>query len=60
VRQQERVLDFLKKRSQRIEIVMTGRNATDAMIESSDLVTRMEKIKHYYDEGVKARKGIEY
>jgi len=58
--QQERVLDFLKKRSQRIEIVMTGRNATDAMIESSDLVTRMEKIKHYYDEGVKARKGIEY
>ena len=58
--QEERVLDFVKKRPQSLEVVMTGRNATDAMIEASDLVTRMEKIKHYYDTGVKARKGIEY
>ncbi len=58
--QEERVLDFVKKRPQSLEVVMTGRNATDAMIEASDLVTRMEKVKHYYDTGVKARKGIEY
>ncbi len=58
--QENRVLDFVKNRPQTLEIVMTGRNATDAMIEASDLVTRMEKVKHYYDTGVKARKGIEY
>ncbi len=41
------------------EIILTGRGATKSMIEKADLVTEMKKIKHYYDKGVSARKGIE-
>ncbi len=44
-----------------IELVLTGRGATPALIEASDLVTEMNLVKHYwYDHKVEARKGIEY
>lgn len=42
------------------ELVLTGRNATAAMIEAADLVTEMKAVKHPYEKGVQARKGIEY
>jgi len=42
------------------ELVMTGRYAPRDFIDFSDLVTNMEKIKHYADQGVKAREGIEF
>lgn len=42
------------------EIVITGRKAPEELLEYADLVTAMENIKHPYDKGVKARKGIEY
>jgi cob(I)alamin adenosyltransferase len=42
------------------ELVMTGRCSDQALIERADLVTEMRKVKHYFDAGVKARKGIEY
>ena len=41
-----------------VELVLTGRNARDAVIEEADLVTEMREIKHYYEKGVKARRGI--
>ncbi|MDO8507963.1 MAG: cob(I)yrinic acid a,c-diamide adenosyltransferase [bacterium] len=41
------------------EVVLTGRGATEKLIERADLVSEMKKIKHYYDKGVEARKGIE-
>jgi cob(I)alamin adenosyltransferase len=44
----------------RCELVLTGRGATQAMIERADLVSEMRKIKHYFDAGVKAREGIEF
>jgi cob(I)alamin adenosyltransferase len=40
--------------------VITGRYATQEMIDFSDLVTEMVEVKHYYQKGVVARKGIEY
>lgn len=43
-----------------MEIVLTGRNAPEVIIERADLVTEMNPIKHYYEKGVKSRKGIEY
>lgn len=58
--EEEEVLDVLEKRPEDMEIVITGRNAPDKLIEEADLVTEMKKIKHYYDEGVEAREGIEY
>lgn len=42
------------------ELVITGRDAPEWICEKADLVTEMKKIKHYFDKGVKARKGIEY
>ena len=54
------VLKFLKERPENLEVVMTGQGASQALIDASDLVTEMCKIKHYYDKGVMARKGIEY
>jgi cob(I)alamin adenosyltransferase len=43
-----------------MEVVITGRYASDELIALSDLVTEMKAIKHYYDHGTEARKGIEY
>jgi len=42
------------------EFIITGRDAPEWLIEKADLVTEMKKIKHYFDKGIKARKGIEF
>lgn len=51
-----KMLDLIPKDK---EVVMTGRGATKRLIEKADLVTEMKNIKHYYSNGIKARKGIE-
>jgi len=56
----EDVKKLIKGRDGAVEIVMTGREATDELIELADLVTEMKKIKHPFDKGINARKGIEY
>ncbi|UCC97068.1 MAG: cob(I)yrinic acid a,c-diamide adenosyltransferase [Phycisphaerales bacterium] len=43
-----------------VEIVLTGRGATDELIALADLVTEMKNLKHPLDEGLRARRGIEY
>lgn len=43
-----------------VEIILTGRNAPKEIVERADLVTEMKCIKHYFDKGIEARKGIEY
>jgi cob(I)alamin adenosyltransferase len=53
------VLDVLDKRPDDVEIVLTGRYAPRSFIRRADLVTEMKEIKHYYQKGVRARKGIE-
>lgn len=57
---EEEVLDFLRQRPARIEVVLTGRNAPAGIIAAADLVTEMRQVKHPYAKGIKARKGIEY
>lgn len=42
-----------------VELVFTGRRADSRLIERADLVTEMREVKHYYQQGVAARKGIE-
>ncbi len=54
------VLDAVKNRAEGTEVIMTGRDAPSEFIEYADLVTEMKKVKHYFDEGISARKGIEY
>jgi len=55
------VLEFLtNEKPADVHVVVTGRNAPDALIEIADLVTEMELVKHPFRSGVKAQKGIEY
>jgi cob(I)alamin adenosyltransferase len=56
----DEVLSLIKQKPKGMEIVLTGRYAPDELIEAADLVTEMKEIKHYYNNGIEARKGIEY
>ena len=56
----QQVLDFLEEKSERVEVIITGRNAPQAIIDKADLVTEMCEIKHPYQKGILARIGIEY
>ena len=56
----EEVLELLNARDKTKEILITGRYAPEELIKISDLVTEMKEIKHYYNQGVEARKGIEF
>ncbi len=55
----EQVLALLDERPDHVEVVLTGRRAPQELIERADLVTEMREVKHYYQQGVIARKGIE-
>jgi cob(I)alamin adenosyltransferase len=57
--EEERILQLMKDKPVGMELILTGRGATEKMIEIADLVTEMRDIKHYYEEGVDARIGIE-
>lgn len=57
---EQEVLDLMDRKPETIELVMTGRNPTEAIINKADLVTEMNPIKHYYEQGVKSREGIEF
>ena len=56
----EDVLRLIKEKPVGLELILTGRYADNRMLELADLVTEMVKVKHPYDKGIKARKGIEY
>ena len=56
----ERVLQLIKEKPAQTELVLTGRKASKEIIEAADLVTEMVEVKHPYNKGFKARKGIEY
>ena len=53
------LLDFLKNKPEDLEVAMTGRVPTDKLVEIADYVSRIDKVKHPYDKGIPARKGIE-
>jgi cob(I)alamin adenosyltransferase len=55
----EQVLELIRLRPEKVELVLTGRNANEQVIEAADLVTEMCEVKHYYKAGVPARIGIE-
>ncbi len=56
----EDVVSVINSRPKKTNLVLTGRNAPEALIEAADTVTEMRKVKHAFDHGIKARKGIEY
>lgn len=55
----EEILTFMKLKPGNVELILTGRYCPDKILDAADLVTEMKAIKHYYQRGVLARKGIE-
>ena len=55
----ERVLEIMDAKPDGLELVLTGRGATAEIVEKADLVTEMREVKHYFNSGVMARRGIE-
>jgi cob(I)alamin adenosyltransferase len=56
----EDVLQLIRDKPPTLHLVMTGRGAPQALIDAADLVTEMSPIKHPYDQGIKAQRGIEF
>lgn len=56
----DEVAQVLKNKPEEMEIVLTGRNANPKIIELAHLVSEIKPVKHYWDTGIVARKGIEY
>lgn len=53
------LLELIDARAEHVELVVTGRYADPDVLERADLVTEMREVKHYYQQGVPARVGIE-
>ncbi len=56
----EDVKRLIDERDPAVEIVLTGRDAPVELVEMADVVTEMKKIKHPFDKGIGARRGIDY
>ncbi|MHC4150059.1 MAG: cob(I)yrinic acid a,c-diamide adenosyltransferase [Planctomycetota bacterium] len=56
----EDVKKIIDRRDSRVEIVLTGRGVTQELMEMADLVTEMKNVKHPFDKGVGARRGIDF
>ena len=54
------VVDFLKQRPEELHLVLTGRNAPEELIDAADLVTEMKEVKHPFQKGIIAQRGIEF
>ncbi len=57
---EEEILEVIISRAPELHIIVTGRYATDKMIEKADLVTEMKMIKHPYQKGIKAQAGFDF
>ena len=57
---EDRVLDFLDRKPGGLEVVVTGREPPEALQQRADYITEMVKRKHPFDQGIAARKGIEF
>ena len=56
----EALLDFVEHKPPHLELVLTGRNPPEEFMALADYVSEIRKVKHPYDVGVAARRGIEY
>ena len=54
------LIDAVEQRAPKTEVIITGRYASQEIMDYADLVTEMREVKHYYQKGVMARKGIEF
>jgi cob(I)alamin adenosyltransferase len=57
---EDELIAVLDGRPEHVEVVLTGRDASERIKERADLVTEMRMVKHFYDAGIPARRGIEF
>jgi cob(I)alamin adenosyltransferase len=57
---EDEAVSFIKEKPEGVELVLTGRGATGALIDVADHVTEMKDVKHPLEEGIRARPGIDY
>ena len=55
----KKAVNFLKNKPEKLEVVLTGRDPSAELIELADYLSEVKKIKHPFDKGINARKGIE-
>lgn len=58
--EERRLVQFLKEKPDRLEVVLTGRDPSDRLLSEADYISYIQAVRHPYKKGVKARKGIEY
>jgi len=56
----DEVLEAIRARPEHVNVVITGRNAPEALVELADTVTEMRKVKHAFDRGIRARRGLDF
>jgi cob(I)alamin adenosyltransferase len=56
----EKVVETLKQKPEMVHVILTGRNAHPKIVEVADTVTEMRQVKHAYEAGILAQRGIEY
>lgn len=57
---EEQIISLLEAKPESVELIVTGRGATDGIIGKADLVSEVREVKHPYNQGIRAREGIEY
>ena len=56
----QEIIKIIKEKPSELDLVLTGRNVKDEIVELADLVTEMKEIKHPFKSGIKAKKGIDF
>ena len=56
---EKNVLEVISNKPNNVELILTGRHAPQALLDKANLITEMKCVRHYYDNGVQARRGIE-
>ena len=56
----EELIEVIRKRPRHVNLIATGRQAPGELIEIADTVTEMVKVKHVFDRGIRARRGIDF
>ena len=56
----EKVAEVLRRKPEMTHVILTGRNAHPTLVELADTVTEMREVKHAYQKGILAQRGIEF
>jgi cob(I)alamin adenosyltransferase len=56
----EKVAAVLREKPEMLHVILTGRNAHPSLVELADTVTEMREVKHAYQKGIQAQRGIEF